>query len=67
MRHDGKRRRRPLIAMDQEPMGCGGMSKDFEETSMACVETPTGCGNTSMRLGKTAIGLGEAPMSFGMR
>src|SRR5215204_567883 len=55
----------PPVAMDQEPMGCGGRPKDFEETPMACVETPKRCGKAPMRLGKAAIGLGEAPNDIG--
>ena len=67
MRRDGKRRRRPPIAMDQEPMGCRETPKDCDKRWIDWVGTSMGYGRTLMGLGKRAIGFGETPMSCGRR
>lgn len=65
MRHDVKRHRQPLIAMGQESMGCGEMSKDRGKRLSDCAGKSMGCGKTLMGFGKAPIDLGGTSMNFG--
>jgi hypothetical protein len=60
LRRDGKRHRRPPIAIDQAPIGCGETPKDLGKRLIDCRETP-------MTYGKRLMGFGKARWVTGRR